>query len=161
YFQDGRFTSVASVPTTYVLSIAEDGGENIWIDDQKLGLFRLSDGRLEERIPWARLGHQDPASTLVADRERGGLWLGFLQGGAAYFKDGQVRGSYSAAEGLGEGRVNDLRLDRDGTLWAATEGGLSRLKNGRIATVTSKNGLPCDAVHRSVEDDAQSLWLKM
>ena len=35
----------------------------------------------------------------------------------------------------------------DGTLWATTEVGLSRLKNGRITTFSSKNGLPCDAVH--------------
>ncbi len=91
--------------------------------------------------------------------QQGGLWLGFFQGGVAYFRDGQVRASYSAADGLGEGPVNDLRLDRDGTLWAATEGGLSRLKNGRIATLTSKNGLPCDAVHWTMEDDAQSFWL--
>ena len=96
---------------------------------------------------------------MAADPSRGGLWLGFHQGGVAYFKDGQVRASYSAADGLGEGRVNDLRFDRDGTLWAATEGGLSRLKDGRVATLTSKNGLPCDAVHWVMEDDAHSFWL--
>src|SRR5262249_15273696 len=70
-----------------------------------------------------------------------------------------VRASYSAAEGLGEGRVNHLRFDQDGALWAATEGGLSRLKNGRIITLTSRNGLPCDTVHWSMEDDAHSFWL--
>src|SRR5262249_33735603 len=43
--------------------------------------------------------------------------------------------------------------------WAATEGGLSRLKNGRIATLTSKNRLPCDAVHWVMEDDDHSFWL--
>ena len=48
---------------------------------------------------------------------------------------------------------------QDGTLWAATEGGLSRLKNGRVATLTSKNGLPCDTVHWVMEDDAHSFWL--
>src|SRR5262249_50099501 len=63
------------------------------------------------------------------------------------------------ADGLGEGRVNSLRLGRSGALWAATEGGLSRLKDGRIATLTSKNGLPCDTVHWTVEDDAHSFWL--
>ena len=52
---------------------------------------------------------------------------------------------------LGEGRawhgsVLGFRLDPDGTLWVATEGGLSRLK-GRIATLSSKHGLPCDTVH--------------
>jgi signal transduction histidine kinase len=35
------------------------------------------------------------------------------------------------------------------------------LKNGRIATLTSKNGLPCDAVQWTIEDAAQSAWLMM
>ena len=39
------------------------------------------------------------------------------------------------------------------------EGGLSRIKDGRIATLTTKNGLPCDAIHWSIEDDDRSLWL--
>ena len=44
----------------------------------------------------------------------------------------------AAAGGLAKGRVNDLRLDRDGMLWAATEGVLSRLKDGRVSTLTSR-----------------------
>jgi signal transduction histidine kinase len=79
----------------------------------------------------------------------------------AYLKDGQVRESYASRDGLGEGRVEGLQLDRDGALWAAAEGGLSRIKNGRVTTLTSKNGLPCDAVHWVVEDDDQSFWLYM
>src|SRR3989442_10884307 len=75
--------------------------------------------------------------------------------------DGQVRASYAFSDGLGEGTVSDLRLDPDGTLWAGTAGGLSRLKNGRFATLTSKNGLPCDVVHWVIEDDAHSFWLSM
>ena len=49
----------------------------------------------------------------------------------------------------------------EGALWIATEGGLSRLKDGHIATLTSKSGLPCDAVQWTMEDDAQSVWLMM
>jgi signal transduction histidine kinase len=90
---------------------------------------------------------------------QGGLWLGLREGGVAYFKDGQVRASYSSADGLGEGIVDGLQLDRDGTLWAATEGGLSRVKDGHVATLTSKNGLPCDTVHWVMEDDDHSFWL--
>ena len=62
---------------------------------------------------------------------------------------------------MGAGIVIGLQLDRDGTLWAATEGGLSRVKNGRVATLTSKNGLPCDSVHWMMEDDDHSVWLYM
>jgi signal transduction histidine kinase len=78
-----------------------------------------------------------------------------------YFKDGQVRASYLDADGLGKGVVDGIEMDRDGTLWAATEGGLSWLKNGRVATLTSKNGLPCDTVHWTMEDDDHSFWLYM
>ena len=77
-----------------------------------------------------------------------------------YFKDGEVRAWYSAADGLGKGNVSDLRLDRDGFLWAATDvGGLSRIKDGRISTLTTRNGLPCDIIHWSIEDDDRSLWV--
>jgi signal transduction histidine kinase len=119
----------------------------------------LFNGREVQQIPWAKLGHRDHVSTLAADPTHGGLWLGFQLGGIAYFADGQVRATYTTADGLGQGRVNHLRVDRHATVWAATEGGLSRLKDNRIATLTSKNGLPCDTVHWTMEDDAHSLWL--
>src|SRR4029077_71750 len=77
------------------------------------------------------------------------------------FKDGQVRASYSAADGLANGRVNDLRFGSRGAVWAATEGGLSRIKDGHIETLSSKNGLPCDEVHWSIEDDDHAVWVYM
>jgi signal transduction histidine kinase len=60
---------------------------------------------------------------------------------------------------LGDGTVSGLRFDSRGAVWAATEGGLSRIKDGRITTLTSKNGLPCDAVHWLIEDDDHAFWL--
>ena len=69
------------------------------------GLFHLFQERVVERIPWAKLGRREPASALLHDAVQGGLWLGFRDGGVAYFKDGQLRISYAGAEGLGEGMV--------------------------------------------------------
>jgi signal transduction histidine kinase/ligand-binding sensor domain-containing protein len=163
YFENGRFISVSGVPGGNVYSIAVDGVGDVWISNDDYGLFRLLREQVVERIPWARVGGRGSAGVLVPDPSRGGLWLGFWQGqgGAAYFKDGQVRATYAAADGLGEGKVSGLQLDRDGTLWAATERGLSRIRNGRVATLTSKNGLPCDTVHWSMEDDEHSVWLYM
>ena len=58
------------------------------------------------------------------------------------------------------GAVTGLQLDRDGALWAATQdGGLSRLQDGRIVTLTTRNGLPCNAIHWAIEDDDGSFWL--
>src|SRR5262249_29803272 len=39
------------------------------------------------------------------------------------------------------------------------EGGLSRIKDGHIATLTRQNGLPCDTILSLVQDDARALWL--
>src|SRR5262249_36977222 len=126
---------------------------------QDIGLVKLSPRNEVQQIPWTALGHKDPARPLVLDPVRGGLWLGFYQGGVVYFKDGNVRESYGAAEGFGEGHVNDLWFDKDHTLWAATDGGLSRFKSGRFATLTTKNGLRCDGVHSIVEDDDHSFLI--
>src|SRR5258705_12830835 len=68
---------------------------------------------------------------------------------------------YDAADGLGDGRVTHLRFGPNGGLWASTEGGLSRIKDGHIATLAQKNGLPCDEVHWSMEDEDHVVWLYM
>ena len=107
------------------------------------------------------VGHKYAAIALLPDRLRGGLWLGFFDGGIAYLKDGQVPLLHNAADGLGNGKVNDLQSASDGAVWAATEGGLSRVKDGVITTLTSRNGLPCDTVNSVIEDNDHSFWLYM
>ncbi len=143
-----------------VYSITGDKAGNLWLSGNR-GLSHLLDGHLVEHFPWSALGRHQQAKVIVFDRERGGVWLSFWNdGGVEYFKDGQVRASYTAADGLGKGHVPGLRLDRDGALWAATEdGGLSRIKDGHIATMTTRNGLPCNTIHWSIEDNDFSLWL--
>jgi len=157
YLEDDQFIPVA--PGGVASALREDSAGNMWTAYQDLGLVRLSGRKEVERIPWDKFGHKDPATAMIPDPVNGGLWLGFVNGGIAWVREGQVQTSYSAKDGLATGRVSDLRIDREGALWAATEGGLSRLKNGRIATWSSKNGLPCDTVHWSVEDDTRSMWL--
>jgi PAS domain S-box-containing protein len=161
YLEKDTFTTISGIPGEPVHGIAEDSAGNLWVAEQQSGLFRLSPRGEVQQIPWAGLGHKDPAYALIADPVRGGLWLGFLQGGIAYFNDGGIRASYGAADGLGEGVVTGFRFDPNGTLWVATQGGLSRLKNGRFDTLTSKNGLPCDTTHWMIDDEDHSFWLRM
>jgi signal transduction histidine kinase/ligand-binding sensor domain-containing protein len=158
YLNQSRFVAVKDVPSGEVYSITGDKAGNLWLSGNK-GLSHLLDGRLVEHFPWSALGRQQQAKIILCDQ--GGLWLSFWNGGGVlYLKDGQVRASYTSADGLGKGHVPGLELDRDGALWAATEeGGLSRIKDGRVTTLTTNNGLPCDAIHWTIEDDDRSLWL--
>ena len=161
YLDHGRFVAVPGVPGGRVSSITGDLKGNLWFAHQTQGLFHLADERVVEHLSWARLGHADYADTLAVDPSTGGLWLGFFRGGVDFVQDGQVRASYGAANGLAPGRVNDLRVGRDGALWAAAEGGVSRLKNGSVTTLASGDGLPCTETHWTIEDDDGDFWLSM
>ena len=160
YFENGRFVPVSQLPAGRTPSIAGDGAGNLWIVNEPHGLYRVRGESVVEQIPWANLRLETPATALLPDPRQGGLWLG-LQGRVAYVKDGEIRASYVAADGLAGGRVNDLRFDGNGALWVAMASGLSHVKNGRVVTLTSRNGLPCDAVQWSLEDDDHSVWLYM
>ena len=159
YFENDRFVSIPGIPGGVARAIVEGNYGDLWIANQNPGLLHLRGSEILQQISWDQLGHKDFASSLAFDLPQGGVWLGFFRGGIIYFRDNRIQASFDVANGLGEGRVNDLRLDKDHTLWAATEGGLSRLKNGRVATLTSKNGLPCNTVHWLTEDKDHSLWL--
>jgi PAS domain S-box-containing protein len=158
YVQGDELIPVDGQPGNEVASMAGDATGRLWISGPS-GLARFQDGKHVETVPWAALGRRQQAKVVVADQ--GGAWLSFWQdGGVLFFKDGKVRSTFTPAMGLGEGHVSGLRLDREGAVWAATEeGGLSRIQDGRVHTLTVRNGLPCNAIHWSIEDDHRSLWM--
>ncbi|HJZ73658.1 MAG TPA: two-component regulator propeller domain-containing protein [Vicinamibacterales bacterium] len=157
YFENGRFIPV-SLPAGRTSSIGGDSAGNLWIANEARGLYRLRGERVVEQIPWNKLKIGNPVTALLPDPKQGGLWLG-LEGHVTYVEDGEIRASYTAVDGLAEGRVNDLRFDGSGALWVAMETGLSHVKGGRVVTLSRRNGLPCDSVHWIMEDDDQSVWL--
>lgn len=157
HFENGRFFRVPGVPARFTRSIVSESDGDVWIS-QEAGLLRVTPDRRVKQIPWSQFGHRYGLA-LVPDQSQSGIWIGFVDGGLVHFQDGQVRASYSSADGLGKGGVSDISLDSHGALWAATEGGLTRIKDGHIATLTSRNGLPCDPVHWVMEDNDHALWL--
>jgi signal transduction histidine kinase/ligand-binding sensor domain-containing protein len=161
-FDGDRFVRLLrSDPTRIVYSFVEERAGDFWISDQEQGLLHLVGADVVTRIPWSALGHDDHANVVIADRSGRGLWLGFYKGGVALLQDGALRASYSAADGLGAGRVSELKFDREGALWVATAGGLSRIKDNRILTLGAASGLPCDGVHWTIEDADRALWMLM
>lgn len=162
YFENGKLTRFTGLPFPPQNPMVSDNKGYIWSAQSDRDLVRLDEGKLVEQIAWPKLGIQGALSNpLAADPVNGGVWVGSWGGGVVYFKDGQVRASCGAREGLGGGRVNSLQFDHDGALWAATDEGLSRINNGRAITLTSQNGLPCDVVQDVVEDDSHALWVQM
>jgi len=159
YFERGRFVQARGVPGGYTFAIAGDWHGNVWTL-QSEHLVHWSPNAAVQQTPWSQFG-QRTGRAMLPDREPNGLWLGFWEGGLVYLKDGKVVRAYGVGVGLGRGPVNHLRFGQNGGVWASTEGGLSRIKNERIETLSSENGLPCDAVHWSVEDNDHAVWVYM
>jgi signal transduction histidine kinase/ligand-binding sensor domain-containing protein len=161
YFEQGRFHLPEHPLARQIQQItgaAEDNSGCLWFSDPELGMIRVRNTHIVEVVPWSRFGDHR-ASALEFALDSGGLWLGFVKGGVAYYKPGFPIQWYTSADGLGRGGVMDLHLARDGALWVATEGGLSQLHNGRVTTLTTAKGLPCNRIHAMVEDDRGALWL--
>ncbi len=161
WFENGKFTRVSGrLPVGPVNAVLPDRHQGIWISYPFYGLSHVVEGRVVESVPWPWSDETEPRlSAMVSETVKDGFWIGFKQQGIAHLVGHQVDATFGAKYGLSGRRVWDLHIDREGTLWAATEGGLSRIRDGRVATLTDKNGLPCDAVYWAVEDDASSLWL--
>jgi Two component regulator propeller len=115
-----RFFPVSSVPYGLVFAIAGDRAGNVWMSHEE-GLFRLRQERVVERLPWGKLGRREPATALLHDGVRGGLWLGFRDGGVAFLEDGRLSGSYAGNEGLAEGLVGGFQFCGSGR--AHSQGG--------------------------------------
>ena len=158
WLRDGRFVR-STAPGENIFSIAEDVAGSFWLSDREIGLIHLRpDGTHIETISWDKM-RMGPAVSVAVDTARGGLWLASSHGDLWHFKNGQIQERYGSRDGLGEGEVRDVQVDADGAVWISTEIGLSRLKDGKISTLSSKNGLPCDTVHWKREDEDHAIWL--
>ena len=73
---------------------------------------------------------------------------------------GSVRAHWDKGNGLLSDLIRTLYLDSRNTLWIGTAGGgLSRLRDGHMATFTTREGLPDNTVSQILEDDSDNLWL--
>jgi signal transduction histidine kinase/ligand-binding sensor domain-containing protein len=141
-----------------VFGITSGSRGEIWVDNRESGLQRLSaTGELLQGWPWSAAGIS--GVSLGYDSKHDGIWLGGARGDLALFKDGKIVERYGTLAGLGDGAIRDIRVSGDGSVWAASRKGLVRLLNGRVSTLNSSNGLPCDGVHWMRHGGDGSVWL--
>jgi ligand-binding sensor domain-containing protein len=95
--------------------------------------------------------------TALMQAKDGGLWIGFADGELVHRLNG-IETRYGAADGLpSEGPVG-LVEDEEGSVWAATNGGLVRLRPARVAMLTTANGLPVNTIGSIVQDTSGTIW---
>jgi len=154
--EDGRLKSAPFSLQGRASAIAGDAQGGLWLTSPDYGLVHVAGGKVIERMSFPQPG--EAASGLIPEPD-GGVWVGLFNGGVIHFRNGQIRRKFSTNDGLGSGKVANIYRGRDGAIWASTENGLSRIADGRVVTMSTKNGLPCNTVHWVIEDDLSSYWL--
>ncbi|MEM8930070.1 MAG: two-component regulator propeller domain-containing protein [Acidobacteriota bacterium] len=145
------------LPHDSVRAIVQDTEGYLWLGTQA-GLARFDGRRFEvyDRSTHPILG--DGHIEALAFDARGSLWIGTYHG-LLRFSQGRMR-RFEVADGLPGSRILSLRADGE-TLWIGTyEGGLARLRGGRITPFRDAGGV----VHPIVPDVAKdprddSLWV--
>ncbi len=140
--------------------------QGIELFDRRTGTFRA----ISDRYPLAGVG----SAFSVAEDTRGGLWLAL--DGRVELVD-QRSGNLSIfrhdprdPQSLGAGRTWTLYVDSRDNVWVGTENGLNVFEAGppgaaapsaarRSRRLTTRDGLPNDAVGGILEDRAGNLWL--
>ena len=73
----------------------------------------------------------------IAEDREGGLWFGAAsRGGGVYRYDGEVFRHFSKDEGLGDGAVPSIRIDRSGHIWLGSTSGVFRFDGERFVHFT-------------------------
>ncbi|MEA2562186.1 MAG: hypothetical protein QOH06_3690 [Acidobacteriota bacterium] len=117
-----------------VRALFVDRGGTIWIGTES-GVARQRGSSMEL---WPT-GPRSTANTFFEDRE-GGLWIGTnLEGLLRLRADEAV--PLGAREGLPDDKTWNVMTASDGALWVTTDGGLTRIAEGRVERI-SVPGLP-------------------
>ncbi|NBB87169.1 MAG: response regulator [Bacteroidetes bacterium] len=158
-YADGTFTRFElpeAWPREAIWSIVEDAAGHLWLGSTGAGLIRFQPGDARALTTADGLTHNSITSLLVG--QTGALWVGTANG-LNVVVDGQVH-PFEGQEHFGGLNVRSMYEDVDGTLWVGTYGrGLLRLRDGRVAVYTTREGLHDDGIWSILADDQGWLWM--
>ena len=175
HYMTGVCTPFASVPglpkgdKSAISALFDDGAGSFWVGTGS-GLYALDRAkRTLCSIPISTRDHPEPFSPDIGfiSRDRTGtIWMGSWRSGLfSYSPETKAFTAHQYIPGdsssLGAQHVSDMYEDRQGTLWFATGGGLSRFDRaqGTFKTFTEVDGLPANDISWVMGDRSGYLWL--
>ena len=140
-----------------VTSLARSSDGYLWLGSHD-GLYRF-DGVVFERYQ-PKSGGPLPAQDVFSllSLPNGDLWIGFTSGGISLLRNGNAT-NYTAHDGVLGGEVWGFAQDREGTIWAATSGGLARLDGNQWKEVGKDWNFPGRSAYAPFLDCQGTLWV--
>jgi ligand-binding sensor domain-containing protein len=137
--------------------LAQTSDGYLWLGTHD-GLYRF-DGVVFERYQ-PQTGGPFPVGTVssLLALPNGDLWIAFQPGAASLLRNGNAT-NYTVREGVPNGTIWSFARDRDGTIWAATSGGLVRLEGDRWKEVGEDWSFPGKSARAVILDRQGTLWV--
>lgn len=158
-FQEGkikRFTSKQGLTSEDIYSLLQGADGSVWIGTNAGGLNQLKGDRISSYPKTDGLPHV--TVTWLLEGRGGNLWIGTRRG-LAVLKDGGITSPLVGGDSP-DFAVRCFFEDADGSIWIGTAGsGLKRLKDGKLASITTKKGLFHDTVYRILDDGLGHFWM--
>jgi PAS domain S-box-containing protein len=159
------YDSRAGLPGSHIFHSFEDGQGDVWFstraapdaDDAQFGLSKFN--RATQTFHLFSEAENYPSrksASAFAEDFSGNLWIGFYEGGLLRYNGERFT---EITDGLPEGMITALHLDKKGRLWLSTaSSGVSRIDNvqaeqPRFVSYKTENGLSSNNV-RSITEDA-------
>lgn len=137
-------------------SIRADNEGDLWIGSRQTGLYRLREPSFETLAQGK--GLENELIYAIEPDGADGLWVGSLHGLVhATPKGNTVYNGWIADKG--EDLTRDVLRDPNGDVWAATNGGLIQLHNGKSRLYNQKDGLADDRCRTLLLDGNGDLWV--
>jgi signal transduction histidine kinase/ligand-binding sensor domain-containing protein len=128
-----------------IRAMAQDKAGYLWLGTDS-GLYRFDGVHFvsADSVTLAALPRLPVRALFVDTSQR--LWIGYSDGGGLYVLDGD-RLQHPRQQGGVIASVNWIMQDHDGVLWAAHDGGVSRLLNGAWTSMSPSSGLTADPAY--------------
>lgn len=134
-------------------TIYQDTNGDLWV--AAVNLFRVHNGKAEK---YAFPGISAVRVRNVFRDREGALWIG-TEGRGAYRLVGSRLIHYSTEQGLVNNFVREFLQARDGSVWIATDEGVSRWQNQGITNYRVSDGLAYFSTRSLLEDRRGDVWI--
>jgi signal transduction histidine kinase/ligand-binding sensor domain-containing protein/CheY-like chemotaxis protein len=156
HLKNDRVIPIALSGAPAIRAIAQDPDGSLWIGTSTQGLIHYAGGKFKALTREQGLFGNKVEHLLVDSK--GGLWAGGL-GGMSYISGGTIKNLVAQRDLHGDD-VLSIHEDADHVLWVGTgEGGLHRIKNGRITYYGPEAGLFDFTIGSILEDKSGYLWM--
>jgi len=148
------FTTADGLPVDSVMAILPSHDGKLWLggncgfseyDGEHFRIYQEKDGLLNTCV-WS-----------LAEDPNHDLWIGTYGGGMFRMHDGQFT-QYSKEQGLADRIVLQIAVAQDGSLWVATQEGLSHMQSGHFRNYTTADGLASNLILGVHQDRAGTVW---